>query len=79
MAEFNSVRDAKEYLVGKIAAEAELEGKPLSEIERKMLYFSETGCTLPDIGKSTRHSSAIMTKARMKKRLPDWRVQSNLD
>lgn len=49
MAEFSSVRNAKEYLVGKIVAEAEREGKPLSEIERKMLYFSETDWTLPEI------------------------------
>lgn len=49
MAEFNSQRKAKEYLVSRIVAEAEREGKPLSEIERKMLYFSETAWTLPDI------------------------------
>jgi hypothetical protein len=49
MAEFHSQREAKEYLIGKIVAEAEREGKPLSEIERKMLYFSETDWTLPDI------------------------------
>ncbi|HVU48781.1 MAG TPA: hypothetical protein VHD85_21820 [Terracidiphilus sp.] len=49
MATFNSQRSAKEYLIGRIVAEAGREGKPLSEIERKMLYFSETGWTLPDI------------------------------
>jgi len=34
---------------GPIAAEAEREGVPLSDVERKMLYFSETGWTLPDM------------------------------
>ena len=43
----NSVREAKDYLVGRIAAEANVEQVPLSEIERKMLYFSETDWTLP--------------------------------
>jgi hypothetical protein len=49
MAEFDSQREAKEYLAGKIVTEAKREGKPLSEIERKMLYFSETDWTLPGI------------------------------
>ena len=44
-----SVRKAKEYLIGRIVAEAEREGVPLSDIERKMLYFSETDWTLPGI------------------------------
>ena len=45
--EFDSVREAKDYLAGRIAGEAEREQIPLSEIERKMLYFSETDWTLP--------------------------------
>ena len=47
---FRSVREAKEFLVGKIVGEAERDGVPLSEVERKMLYFTETGWTLPDMG-----------------------------
>src|ERR1700685_3367772 len=43
------IREAKEFLVSELVAEADREGVPLSEIERKMLYFSETGWTLPDI------------------------------
>ena len=46
---FTSARDAKEFLVARIVEESEREGISLSEIERKMLYFSETGWTLPDI------------------------------
>jgi hypothetical protein len=46
---FATARDAKEFLVSRITAEAEREDVPLSETERKMLYFSETAWTLPDI------------------------------
>lgn len=46
---FRSVREAKEYLVGVIAKEAENSGAPLAEVERKMLYFTEAGWTLPDM------------------------------
>jgi hypothetical protein len=43
----NTVREAKDYLAARIADEAKREHIPLSEIERKMLYFSETDWTLP--------------------------------
>jgi hypothetical protein len=46
---FSTAREAKEFLVSEIVAEAQRKNVPLSEIERKMLYFSETGWTLPDI------------------------------
>jgi hypothetical protein len=46
---FGSGREAKEYLVAKILAEAEHQGTPLSETERKMMYFTETAWTLPDM------------------------------
>jgi Flp pilus assembly protein TadB len=49
MNRFTGARDAKEFLVSRIAAEAEREGVPLSEVERKMLYFSETAWTLPNM------------------------------
>ena len=48
MNEVSHARDAKEFLISKIVA-AERENAPLSETERKMLYFTETGWTLPDI------------------------------
>jgi hypothetical protein len=47
--DFGSEREAFDYLVGRIADEAKRENIPLSEVERKMLYFSETEWTLPDI------------------------------
>jgi hypothetical protein len=42
-----TVREAKDYLAAKIVAEAKREGNTLTEVERKMLYFSETDWTLP--------------------------------
>ena len=42
-------RQAKEYLVTRIMAEARELGAELSEVERKMLYFTETGWALPGI------------------------------
>jgi hypothetical protein len=46
---FRTIRAAKDYLAGRIASEAARQGTPLSEVERGMLYFSETGWTLPDM------------------------------
>jgi hypothetical protein len=47
----HSGREAKEFLISKIVGEAQDENVPLSEVERKMLYFTESGWTLPDIMK----------------------------
>lgn len=49
MRQFANAREAKEFLVSSIVSEANLENVPLSEIERKELFFSETGWTLPDM------------------------------
>jgi len=49
MNRFRTARAAKEFLVSGIVAEAQRENVPLSEVERKMLYFSETGWTPPDM------------------------------
>ncbi|HEY1677925.1 MAG TPA: hypothetical protein VGG04_09480 [Candidatus Sulfotelmatobacter sp.] len=38
-------------MISEIVAEAGNENVPLSEVERKMLYFTESGWTLPDIMK----------------------------
>ena len=51
MKAFPSGREAKEFLISEIVAEAGRESAPLSEVERKMLYFTESGWTLPDIMK----------------------------
>jgi hypothetical protein len=49
MDQFPTIRDAKEYLIGRILAQADRDGISLSDVERKMLYFSETGWTLPNM------------------------------
>jgi len=49
MQEIVTSRDAVDYLVAQIVRESQLEGVALTEVERKMLYFSETEWTLPDI------------------------------
>lgn len=49
MQRFKTVREAKEYLVGVITKEAQHDGTALTEVEEKMLYFTETGWTLPDM------------------------------
>ncbi len=49
MSRFSGAREAKEFLVTGIVAQAQREGVPISEVERKMLYFSETAWTLPGI------------------------------
>jgi hypothetical protein len=51
MKAFHSGREAKEFLISQILEEAQRENLPLSEVERKMLYFTESGWTLPDITK----------------------------
>ncbi|MGI9072891.1 MAG: hypothetical protein ACR2JB_16635 [Bryobacteraceae bacterium] len=42
------IADPKEFLVSKIDNEVKREGVALSEVERKMLYFSEAYSSLPD-------------------------------
>lgn len=49
MNRFGSVREAKNHLIGEILTQAKRDGVPVSDIERKMLYFTETGWTLPDM------------------------------
>ena len=37
------VREAKDFLVQQTAEQAQLEGVPLSELEKRMMYFTESG------------------------------------
>jgi hypothetical protein len=43
------VATAKQFLVNRIAAEAERDGAPLNEIEKAMLAFSEAGATAEEL------------------------------
>ncbi len=51
MSQFSGVRDASEFIVSLIDSLIDRRaiqlGEPLSTVEREMLYFSETGWTLP--------------------------------
>jgi hypothetical protein len=47
--DFSTVKDAKDFLANRIVAQARSENVPLSDVERKMLYWSETDWTLPDM------------------------------
>jgi hypothetical protein len=49
MHRFSNDREALDFIASQIADQAQRDGVPLSEVERKMLYFSETASTLPDI------------------------------
>ena len=49
MREFHTECDAKEYLIERIIAKAKTEGVPLSEVERQMLYFTQTGRNFPNM------------------------------
>jgi len=40
---------AKEFIISEIIKEAQIENVSLSDVERKMLYFTEAEDTLPDI------------------------------
>jgi len=51
MKAFHTGREAKEFLISKIVAEAQRDNVPLSDVERKMLYFTESGWTLPNVMK----------------------------
>ena len=46
---FHSVQEAKQFIAASIAAQAQRDATPLSDIERKMLLFSEVGWAPPDI------------------------------
>jgi hypothetical protein len=49
MYRFSDDREALDFVASQIAEQAQRDGVSLSEVERKMLYFSETAWTLPEI------------------------------
>src|ERR1700737_4280178 len=49
MHRFSTDREALDFVAAQIADQAQRDGITLTEVERKMLYFSETAWTLPDI------------------------------
>lgn len=71
MSQFQNGRDAKEFLVSQIVEQADREGIPLTEVERKMLYFSETGWTLPDIEEINEQFDREYDQAEYEKKIGD--------
>jgi hypothetical protein len=69
MKAFHSGREAKEFLISEIVAEAQRENVPLSEVERKMLYFTESGWTLPDMTKVYEDFDREYDQARYEKKI----------
>jgi hypothetical protein len=65
-----AVKNAKEFLVQKIVEQASREGVPLSEVERGMLYFSETGWAPPDIATTVQRFDAECAILPMRRRFP---------
>jgi hypothetical protein len=49
MKAFHGGREAKEFLISELVAEAQRDNIPISEVERKMMYFTVSGWTLPDM------------------------------
>jgi hypothetical protein len=49
MNRFSNDRGALDFIASRLVEEAQSEGVAFSDVERKMLYFSETAWTLPDI------------------------------
>ena len=49
MEQFVTAREAREYLIERVLRQAGQDGVSLTDVERKMLYFSESGWTLPDM------------------------------
>jgi hypothetical protein len=47
--QFSDDREALDFIASRITEEAQRDGVSLSEVERKMLYFSESAWTLPEI------------------------------
>lgn len=69
MRAFHSGREAKEFLISRIVAQAERENVLLSEVERKMLYFTESGWTLPDMMAVSEAFDSEYDQARYEKKI----------
>jgi hypothetical protein len=69
MTRFPDEREAKEFAVSLIQSEAEREGTPLSELERRMLYFSETGWTIPGMSETAQRFESECDAGRYEKKI----------
>jgi hypothetical protein len=66
---FATTREAKEFLVGKITDQARRAGISLSDVERKMLHFSETDRMAPDVSDANTTFDRDYDQARYEKKI----------
>ena len=69
MKAFHIGREAKEFLISEIVGEAQRDNVPLSEVEGKILYFTESGWTLPDIMKVSEDFDRECDQAKYEKKI----------
>ena len=69
MKAFHNGREAKEFLISTLVAQALHENVPLSEVERKMLYFAESGWTLPDMWKVSEEFDRECDRAKYERKI----------
>src|SRR5579871_2321100 len=69
MQPFSNPREAKEYLIACIVSQAEHDGVPLSEVERKMLYFSETDWSPADMAAANEEFERCYTQAEFERKI----------
>ena len=80
MTTFTSAHEAKEFLIDLIVQEAQQESVPLSETERKMLYFSESASTLTDIDQVSADFERDYDQAEYERRIATivWTLKARL-
>ena len=68
-------QEAKEYLIAQVVEEAQRENITLSEVERKMLHFTELYETIPDIQEVREQFDREYDQRGAKQKSPDCRKQ----
>jgi hypothetical protein len=68
--QFGTTREAKEFLIATVIDTAQRKSVPLSELESRMLYFSQSGWTLPDMAE-------IEAAFRRRYTLPEYEAKLN--
>jgi hypothetical protein len=63
------VRDAKDFLVAQAAEQASLEGVPLADLEKRMMYFTESGYVPEDPIKLNEEFEAQYDRAKYEKKI----------
>lgn len=66
---FRTESEAKEFLIHRIAEQARRDGEPLTDLERRMLYFSETGWTLPGMAETNTEFERVCDEAAYERKI----------